>query len=254
MKFQYLSDVHLEIRKRAPDIKQIPGANNLILLGDIGRKDRPQYMNFIKKCSDIWKNIFVVYGNHEYYSDKFTINELKDKGDYPLNVHVLHNRSLYIDREDNVYHRYREGCLKIIGTTLWSDIAEGVYSFINDYNMIKTEDKNTKLDPKDTREMFFNNKIFILRELKEGVPSILLSHHGVSNLCNGKYQGSPLQSAFATNIKELKNYDNLIACFNGHTHQSMNILLPGTSIKLLANCYGYPGEKTDFDPDALFEF
>ena len=125
---------------------------------------------------------------------------------------------------------------------------------MNDYIMIKQWDLNAcTLTPEVSSTMFQTNKKFILEQLKEEVPSIVLSHHGASNISNGKYIGGEMQSAFATDIPELSDFKHLIACFNGHTHQSMNTLIPGTHIKLLSNCYGYPGEKTDFDYNAVFE-
>ena len=65
MKFQYLSDIHLEVKRRLLHVNQVPGANNLFLLGDICRLDNQLYITFINECAKTWKNVFVIYGNHE---------------------------------------------------------------------------------------------------------------------------------------------------------------------------------------------
>ena len=64
--FQYISDIHLEYLTYIPYITKT--ANNLFLLGDIGHPDTINFQKFIKKCSELYKNVFLIYGNHEYYS------------------------------------------------------------------------------------------------------------------------------------------------------------------------------------------
>lgn len=65
--FQYISDIHLEISGKIPDIPK--SSNNLCLLGDIGAPESDIYKKFIKECSEKFTNVFVIYGNHEYYSE-----------------------------------------------------------------------------------------------------------------------------------------------------------------------------------------
>ena len=65
---QYISDLHLEHLKMLPYIKL--AANNLCLLGDIGSPRTQIYKDFIRDCSIKFKNVFVIYGNHEYHSVK----------------------------------------------------------------------------------------------------------------------------------------------------------------------------------------
>jgi predicted phosphodiesterase len=65
MKFQIISDVHLEFGIN--DImEQIPVLSDTIcLLGDIGYPDSINYKNFIYELSEKFKNVFVITGNHE---------------------------------------------------------------------------------------------------------------------------------------------------------------------------------------------
>jgi hypothetical protein len=261
VKFQYISDIHLEFLKKIPNIKKL--ANNICLLGDIGYPNTKLYQQFIKECSVNYKNVFLVMGNHEFYS-KFvqnpiyknciTMNELENL-EYPSNVYLLNNKSLFIDSEDNVYkENIKSNLIKIIGSTLWSDIDLGVADYINDYNCIYIE--TGLLTPNESIELFKKSKEYILNELsKDHINTLLLTHHGTNNICNGTvYANSKLKSAFVTNITELFNFKHLHTCINAHTHVSINEKI--NHIQFLANCYGYPNENKNivkYDENAVLE-
>lgn len=257
-KFQYISDTHLEMRNRLPDIKII--AKNLLLLGDIGDPSNDIYDKFIKMCSILSKNVFVLYGNHEYYTNnknntmqnkEYYIDNINNKFN---NVYSLHNKTYYLDDFDNVSQVPMENCIKIIGSILWSDINKYTVKVMNDYNYIYKYN-DVLLTGQDTRDLFKINKQFILDELtkEQDIPSIVCTHHGVNVLCNGKYINSPNVTGFTTNITELSEFKNLIACINGHTHSNINTYIPNTNIKLLSNCMGYPGENVNYNPEAVLE-
>ena len=65
--FQYISDIHLEYLTAIPNIKKT--ATNLCLVGDIGHPGTFLFNKFLKKCSEMYKNVFLVY---------FTINNFSD--------------------------------------------------------------------------------------------------------------------------------------------------------------------------------
>lgn len=257
MKLQYISDIHLEYHSNNISpfeniVAKIDCCENICLLGDIGFPDTELYNEFIHYCSKTWKNIFLIYGNHEYYqiSNKapMTMNQINDlTRKLPPNVYFLNNSCLYIDKSTNevfknINTQQKENYIKIVGTTLWTDIDLKISNLINDYRFIYTL-PGVKLTPVDTKEFFKTSKDYILKELSEKIEVILLTHHGVHELTNGYYRGNITQSGYSTNITELLNFDNLVACINGHTHSSINTVMPDTKIKLLSNCYGYKEES-----------
>lgn len=261
VKFQYISDIHLEFLKKMPNIKKL--ANNICLLGDIGYPNTTLYQQFIMRCSLNYKNVFLLYGNHENYSKLVknpiykncnTMNQLENL-EYPSNVYLLNNKTLFIDSEDNIYkENVKENLIKIIGSTLWSNINLDVAEYMNDYYCIYTE--NGILTPKDSIELFKKSKEYILTELnKDAVKTLLLTHHGTNDICNGThYAESKLKSAFVTNIQELFNFKHLKVCINGHVHVSINEKI--NHIQFLANCYGYPNENkkiVKYNEDAVCE-
>lgn len=263
VKFQYISDIHLEFLKKIPKIEKL--ANNLCLLGDIGHPTSKIYNQFIKECSLNYKNVFLLYGNHCYYSKTNTMTELEElTKSFPDNVYFLNNKRVFIDKNDNVYDNVTDNVdkdndkeknvIKIIGATLWSDIKYDISYYINDYYMIKTD--SGKLTPYESSELFRQSKKFILDELNnDTTKTILLTHHGANDICNSiHYKDSPLKSAFVTNIPELLEFKHLYACINGHTHASINEEI--NNIKFLSNCYGYPNENkkiVNYNKDAILE-
>jgi predicted MPP superfamily phosphohydrolase len=119
MKLQIISDIHLEKRPE-PKIKKT-GAS-LAILGDIDHYPFTKGKILIDKLSKEYDNIFVILGNHEYYSKEIS---LEDMGVYikslfkQTNVHILCNEIIEIDN-----------CV-IAGTTLWSYIPLSQQEYYN---------------------------------------------------------------------------------------------------------------------------
>jgi predicted MPP superfamily phosphohydrolase len=271
VKFQYISDLHLEHYKNLNSIigtrfQKLDDCENLFLLGDIGYAYSDIYHEFINYCASNWLNVFVVFGNHEYYCKTDNIKTMeeieKEVSKFRKNVYFLNNDYVLINKKDNTVKKlldredHSDDYIKIIGSTLWCNITDTASARMNDYNFIYTT-PTKNLTPQETRSFFRMNKEYIIQELQfDNFESILLTHHGVNNLCNGPYMGNIMESGYATDIKELSNFTNLIACINGHTHVHLDTVIPGTNIKLLSNCYGYKGENQNivkFNKDVILD-
>jgi predicted phosphodiesterase len=268
VKFQYISDIHLEFYKKIPKIKKV--ADNLCLLGDIGYANKKNYKQFINQCSNNYKNVFVIFGNHEFYNNKTNV-AFKNCNDmntiintipkhFPKNVFFLNNSCVYIDKiTEQVTEEPPEGSnenyIKIVGSSLWSEIDYKISYMLNDFNQINFS-KDIKLTPVIYKELFYYSKDYILNEINKNpqIQILLLTHHGTNNVCNGYYKNSPLKSCFVTQIDELYSCKNLIAAINGHSHSNINEKING--ILYLSNCYGYKSEDKSivkYNEDAVLE-
>jgi predicted phosphodiesterase len=283
MKIQYISDIHLEHRK---DYFIKPMAPNLALCGDIGYPLKENYHYFIDRCSKDFKNVFVIFGNHEYYTNsikRITMDEVVESINFPQNVYFLDNKCVYINiLNNNVVIEKPLGTsdyIKIIGSTLWSNVNPDIHKYINDYKKIWV-DKDRKFNYKDTIALYNQSVEYILSELSNDleIKTILLTHHGSHSICNGKYQnkvnkqGIDLSSAYTSNIDKLYTFKNLLVCISGHTHSSINKYLyindtsPPTELgngqtnrKLLflSNQVGYRCEDRNilnYNPRAVWEY
>jgi predicted phosphodiesterase len=157
---QVISDIHLELHpstssSRYPEIpvvfsKDGKSANVLVLAGDIGNLKgeithsktntssqfyEGKLYHFLKYCSENWKIVMYVPGNHEFYHSRKTYSTLCNEyqtlcSQFP-NVYWLYNECLMI----NDIHFY--------GTPLFTELdIGGSYSTLNDFCHIHT--KNDK--------------------------------------------------------------------------------------------------------------
>src|SRR4030042_4434463 len=80
MEIQYLSDIHLESKSRirTPNwwkTEIVPNAPYLILAGDIAPARHPELPNFLSWCSDNFKAVVYIPGNHEYWHSSVSIKD-----------------------------------------------------------------------------------------------------------------------------------------------------------------------------------
>lgn len=243
MKFQLLSDLHLEIKPFT--LEKNEEAECLILAGDIGDPTQDNYKDLLKLASTLYKYVFVIKGNHECYG--FNLQKTGEKisrtvDDYS-NIFYLNRKS--VDIEDNI---------RVLGTTLWSDISDDQRSdigcFLSDFRRIKewNIENNNHEHFKDVK--FIKNEIN--RALEDNKKLLIITHHApiINGTSRNEHKSSPLSSAFCTDLRKLFVKPISTWVF-GHTHHSCKLLID--DIPLLSNQRGYGDEEnTGFDP--LFSF
>ena len=240
--FQVLSDLHLELYPnfRITNVT----APYLILAGDIGYPKTTQYIDFITHCSQLYTRIFLITGNHEYYSS--SINEIDTYLTQFCNTfsNVTFLNKSYYDITPTV---------RIIGTTLWSHIPDKnkqkINFFIQDYSNIKnfTIDINNNKHEEDT--IWIAEQILHARESNKTL--VVITHHAplITNTSHPKYSENCLNSAFSTDLMDLLTYPIKLWIY-GHTHYN-NLQKIGTLI-LTCNQKGYSDDHTQFNPDKTF--
>lgn len=243
MKFQLISDIHLEMKPFV--LEKNEDADYLILAGDIGDPVSLDYKKLIENAASLYKYVFIIKGNHECYG--FTLQKTGEKISHVIanlaNVFYLNRKT--VDIEDDI---------RVLGTTLWSDISECQRSdigiFLADFRCIKdwNIENNNHEHFKDVK--FIKNEI--QRALEDNKKLLIITHHApiINGASRNEHIGSPLSSAFCTDLKKLF-IKPVITWVFGHTHHSCNLII--NDIPLLSNQRGYGEEgNTGFDP--LFSF
>lgn len=167
MRFQYISDIHLE--KLIPKIPiNIKSAKHLplFLAGDIGHIKKPNYGEFLNMASNNWKHVFLISGNHEY-------NKCYDNVDFEeidYNIQELVNKIgniTYLNRKCVSYDDYL-----IIGTTLWTHTPSFYYEKMTEKNKkrILIENEKHRLDSKFIYESIKNAEY-------KNIKIIVMTHH-----------------------------------------------------------------------------
>jgi predicted phosphohydrolase len=245
-KLQYISDLHLEYLKEIPKIK--PAADELALLGDIGNPFKQNYYEMLTYASYNWNKVYLITGNHEYWQDDKTMDEVDDHIDNLVsnhkNIYFLNNRCHIANPE-----------YTILGTSLWSNIYnEPKKLFGDDISiLVQNHDNTTRyINWNDINGLFYNNKKWLSDQLamikntnkdidnnkrNKQIKCIVLSHHLPSyQLIHKKFMKSPYQDRFASNLDDLIA-DPVAAWLCGHSHITMNINI--NNIPCAINAYGY---------------
>lgn len=247
MKFQLISDIHLEFWKTIPEV--IPKAEYLILAGDIGYPTMDSFSEFMEQCVSKFKKVFYIPGNHEYYCTNKNKDLTKDDIDVLLND--LSNKIGFINLNNKTYYLQD---IKIIGSTLWTECNEKNHKilklFMNDYNYIR-KNKEEYLTPWETGYWHYNSVNFLKTELNENIKKLVITHHlPSSKFIHPKYLGHLANCGFYSDLEYLFD-DSILAWCGGHTHEQIINKINNTQI--LVNPIGYPNERKNIDWEFCFE-
>lgn len=226
---QYISDIHLEYRQTFPRIP-IRGAN-LALLGDIGNPFKNNYTDFLSYASNNWNKVFLITGNHEYWQDKYNIDEVDNEIN---NIVTKFNNVTFLNNNKAELHNYT-----ILGTTLWSKIQQIPKRIMGDDLYIKFQNRNVNFQDLN---IFHNNSVeWLEKNIKETTkPLIVLTHHLPSyKLIVDKYKVGyfeQYQDRFASNLDHLiTNPVKFWLC--GHSHSTNEMKINGVFCAI--NAFGY---------------
>lgn len=255
--FQTLSDLHLEINQQYSSFEVPVSSQRLILAGDIGRlHDYDEYLAFLQKQTANFERVFLVLGNHEFYSESFELGlekarQLEQEPCLNGRLVLLHQRRYDIPGTS----------VSILGCTLWSLIpseATGiVQSKIQDFKKIKgwTIDQHNTAHESDLA--WLRSEIQAIRDENENAPKttdprsiIVVTHHAPSleRTSSSQHARSPWSTAFGTNLLSEK-WDSVRLWIFGHTHYTTEFEKNG--IRVVSNQRGYvlpwskPPEKFD---------
>lgn len=250
-KLQVISDIHLEFGASS----HIPHAGDyLALCGDIGRPSSEKYKVFIQRMSERYKWVFLIAGNHEYYSAHNSVDEIDQTireicASLP-NVSYLQNSSHVI------------GGIRFIGATLWTNASSNQHVLIqcmSDYKCIKRKvwpDGPNKpymrvnITPSYTTMLHKESVGFIIGEVlaakQAGQKVVVLTHHlPTFRNISPEHYGNPINHGYATDLEHLIA-PPIIAWCHGHTHYCTTTKVNG--IPVHCNAHGYLRETTGFDP------
>lgn len=245
VRFQVLSDLHLEINQRYSSFEIPVCANSLILAGDVGRlADYDGYLQFLQKQTEWFEAVFLVLGNHEFYKEFFTAGlekakQLEQEPSLNGRLILLHQRRYDIP----------DSHVTILGCTLWSKIPNEardiVKSTIQDFRQIQdwtVDDHNAAHDA---------DHAWLLREIqsiceenqklrKQDQPRTILvvTHHAPSlrKTSSPQHENNPWSCAFGTDLLSHTAVGVRVWVF-GHTHYTTEFVYRGTNI--VSNQRGY---------------
>ena len=277
MKIAVCSDLHLEFGGII--LRNTDDADVLILSGDICvAKDLLELgspmskseaiHDFFKNCSDEFKQVIYIVGNHEHYHGDFrdTIKDLKYNLHYLQNLHILDKETVTL-----------EG-VTFIGGTLWTDMngedpmtLHSIGSMMNDFRCVKNSNKKVsfrdadgnfhervaKFSPEDAVEDH-KKMVDYIRHVVEGKDDqkfVVVGHHAPSKLStHPKYQNETLMNGGYSSTLDffIEAHPQIKLWTHGHTHEIFDYVLNQT--RIVCNPRGYIGYEDRADAFKLKTF
>ena len=242
MEIQYISDIHIDLLtpKQIMRFKSLfkPIAPICVLAGDIGNpfKNEWQYFDLLVFVSSHFEKVFLICGNHEYYTNNIEETENKISS-------IVSDISPNITFLNNSYEDY-EG-IRFIGTTLCSNIQNPDFT-TNDILCINnfSVEKNNELH--DTAVKFLQKELSNC--IDNNIYSIVISHHLPLNELTHPYYKKDIYKnylqCYSSDLSEIitKNGRIILGWFYGHTHKS-SIQTHYNNI-FLCNSVGYSNENS----------
>lgn len=252
LRFQILSDLHLEVGQQYEAFNIPPKAPYLILAGDIGRLiDYKPLLAFLERQCQNFEKIFYVLGNHEIYGTSRS-NGLSMVDDLQRES-CLGKRLIILNRESYCFED--EAGPVVLGCTLHSQITAETRAIvkmkIQDFSKIEdwTIDDHNAEHAKDVA--WLQSKIHRLRTdiQNRSRPILVITHHapstqGTSIPTDAK---NPWSAAFATDLlenPELHEFSNVHTWVFGHTHHTMQAKIGGVNV--VSNQRGYALPKAPY--------
>ena len=265
---QYASDLHLEFFPRVEfETLLKPVAPILVLAGDIGPvggggAGAQRTRDFIAWCSERWRHVIWVFGNHEYYimyaqkrwkflsADKLlTMEEREAAARIWLatlpNVHFLQAESVVL-----------EG-IRFFGATLWSHVTEETHAAYGqemaDFKAIIAErqvDGNPVALTYAFRQALHARHLAALRAAMTAggsEPLVVVTHHlPTGAAAPAIYHGEPTNPYYSNELWPELRSGSIAAWICGHSHGRTILEKPCLCV---LNARGYPKQIT---PENLY--
>ena len=259
--FQIISDCYLELVKdKWTNLPRItPRAPWLVLAGDIGNPYKKNDSMFLERCSQSWERVFVVSGNHEYYSHSakrlmhHIDNKLREVCSRFSNITFLQKDTVRIPDPETPDKQ-----ILIAGCTMWTRMGQDnqplIQAQMNDYRCIfgtRIGTKSYNVTTSDIDTIHKDHASWLYDAVKEGEQDPTVSHvvvitHHPGSFCmlDTRFGGksNPINHAYATDYDRLiQSWSKVRIWFSGHTHIVKQDIIGKT--RLISNCLGYPNRQ-----------
>lgn len=270
MKVSLMSDLHIEWCPMPP----MPGGETLLLSGDIllsvmtlkHRTDKPSRMRrerfeaFFKECSEKYKQVYYIAGNHESYDGDITKTPgyLREfVAQYP-NVRYLDNNVTPMTDKTMLF-----------GATMWTNLNNSdIFAIIaakrtmNDFAGSIMNGKTPgpyavalKYKPEDS-VLEFEKTIKALTGALEAYPNsefFVMTHHTPSfKSIHPKYGDDPLNYAYSSDLsKFILDNPRIKHWVHGHTHDTFKYSIG--DCKVFCNPRGYTKNPNIYPENRFFD-
>ena len=249
MELQYASDLHIDdFPSVSYDATLTPVAPVLLLAGDLCSVWKPAYAAFLRWCSQRWRLVVVIAGNHEYFCEPGASKTMDEADDEARRVAASLGNVVFLQGGDSL--QIPGTNLRVVGATLWSAVAPSIHHEIlekGDYACTYTATPTgiRKTTPMDICALHALQKAQLQSALASHPKDrlILMTHHlPTLSLVAPRFAGHRRSSCFASADDDLFLHENLALVVCGHSHQSVQRRL-STGVLAVMNARGYATEQ-----------
>jgi predicted phosphodiesterase len=224
MKFQIISDIHLERLQylNTSTFLITPKAEYLILVGDICNIEKfDMYKSFLKEVCSLYKKVFLVPGNNEYYSTMYSYEFLDMQlSKFAQTIsNLIYLNSKYYDIDD----------VRIYGSILWSCIPPS-YSYSH-FMPIK-DDQLNNVDTNWINKQHESCVKDLTNSLSSTKKNLVVTHYPPTfeKTMSNKYTTSRKRFFYANELSDLINSKLVHTWVYGHTHINSDFIKNETRI------------------------
>ena len=263
MKVALISDVHLEFGDCI--FKNTEDAEVLILGGDIlisqelhdftepisdleksllGKRGIAVtlYRDFLKRCSEQFKHVIYIAGNHEFYHGKYPagMDYIREEVAHYPNITFLENETVKING------------VNFIGCTLWTDMNKGdpttvafIAGALNDYRQIRRNDLDyRRFRPEYTVKLHKKSLQYISDTINNNPNEkfVVVGHHAPSKLSTKpRYEKDfHMNGGYSSDLTDfILDHPQIKLWTHGHTHDKFDYMIGST--RIVCNPRGYVG-------------
>uniref|UniRef100_A0A060TD13 ARAD1D44022p n=1 Tax=Blastobotrys adeninivorans TaxID=409370 RepID=A0A060TD13_BLAAD len=249
MKFQYLSDLHLEVVPSYEKYEIYPRAPYLILAGDIGQLCDPGLRLFLRTQCQQFERVFYVLGNHELY----TLSH-----EQALEICSDLESDVLMDKRLSILYRKRVEVdnVVILGCTLYSNLDLSRHNdsltLLSDFTRINNWSVESHLKAHRADSDWLKDQL-LLESQRQGSPrKVLVITHFAPTFVNSSdpaKRNEKLDSYFATELLSASAWqgiDLVNAWVYGHTHWRCDFELG--PVRVLSNARGVVLAHNDDNP------
>lgn len=266
MKFLHWSDLHLEFHEPGPGYDfpkptaDCPAGSidAILIAGDLHTGE--SHVHALLEIEEEWGvPVISIRGNHEFYHGEYH-EVIARQGEMAQEARMCGRNIQILDRDSIVL-----GGVRILGCTLWTDVAIaglsqkdaafGLKTLMNDYRKVlfatDGEAEPDLMVPEQTMAIHAGDRRWLLEELAKPFdgPTLVMTHHlPAPELFTDKKAeyAEGYGSDMRADILGLK----IDAWVTGHTHDARRGVIEGLHgpIAFTSNMAGYPGQRTNFEP------
>ena len=259
IRFQYVSDLHLEFPQNCQWIAKHPlevTGDILLIAGDTAYLDLPDSKSdtystyqFWDWASEHYNKVIVCLGNHDFYG-YYDLHSIPNGFCKQIrhNVHAYYNSVVRLEGID------------VIVSTLWSKI-EPYDAYLTERNVsdfYRIMYDGHRLTADDFNQEHERCLTFLQQAISESDAKkiIVVTHHVPTQLCTAaEFLNSTINGAFTVELGTFISDSRIDYWIYGHSHRNIKAQIGNTLI--LSNQLGYISHRehlgNGFNPSAMFE-